>query len=157
MWENPLGHLSISEHVLKLSTVHQRLTACGWEAMRGEQTDVWPLYDSGFYHLSSPAPPLPSKDYRARRKFSTRLWCESLTGPACLHRPRHHAQANGSSDITWRLYCNTVMEISRLRFKHIILGNLGVVVFSFKYNYNIFSFIGFNNQIQKMTARSEGI
>lgn len=49
------------------------------------------------------------------------------------------------------------MEISRLRFKRIILGNLGVMLFSFKSNYKIFSFIGFNNQIQKMTACSEGI
>lgn len=111
----------------------------------------------GFLSSFIPRTPLPSNDYRARRKFSTRLWCESLTGPACPHRPRHHAQANRSSDITWRLYCNTVMEISRLRFKRIILGNLGVMLFSFKSNYKIFSFIGFNNQIQKMTACSEGI
>lgn len=35
-------------------SVRQRLTACGWEETRAEQTDVWPLYDWSFYR---PLPP----------------------------------------------------------------------------------------------------
>lgn len=70
-------------------SVRQRLTACGWEEMRAEPTDVWPLYDWSFYR---PLPPRHAAKIRELGGSLAHICHVWKPDSACLsaqaHRPR---------------------------------------------------------------------
>lgn len=70
-------------------SVRQRLTACGWEEMRADQTDVWPLYDWSFYR---PLPPRHAAKIRELGGSLAHICHVWKPDSACLsaqaHRPR---------------------------------------------------------------------